>query len=109
MINLKSLNIPDVVIIVQQGDILVTSPKEDVMNDVKNLPCPIKIMSNGPNTEIISGDAVDCLVLAETLASTWEEQDYKVQRVYTPNNVYNRKLIKSFNLCETDEKDCNIV
>lgn len=97
MIDLSGLNISDVLIIVQQGDIIITSAKQDVKDDVKALPCPINVLSNGPKTNIICCDALpDCLVLAERLATTWEGQGYVVQRVYATSDASSRKPIQSF-------------
>lgn len=100
MINLNDLNLPDVVIIAQQGDLYIKSGKTEVLDDVRGLPTPLRVINNGPNTEIISCDGVDHLVLAEHLATTWEGQDYTVQRVYTPNNAYNRKPVSCFTTCK---------
>lgn len=95
-IDLSGLDIPDVLVIVQAGDIIVRSSKQDVLDDVKELPCPIKVMKNGPNTQIIDCTAINCILLAERLATTWELKGYKVQRIYTPSDAYSRKPVESF-------------
>ena len=84
MIDLSGLLTHDVEIRVQGDGILVYTQKQDVTDDVLNLPAPIWSQQMRTGVLDISPRTVDTIALAERLALTWETRGYIVKRVVTP-------------------------